>query len=106
MINPIDTHALLDQMRALASEARTLPAWGQRPEQGGFEQVLKASLNAVSTLQDRASGLAEAFERGDPNVSLAEVTLAREKAGLAFQATLQVRNKLVSAYQDIMNMPI
>jgi flagellar hook-basal body complex protein FliE len=93
-------------MRTLANAARTLPAWGEQAPKGEFAQVLKASLAAVNGLQEKASGMAEAFERGEPGVSLAEVTLAREKAGLAFQAALQVRNKLVSAYQDIMNMPI
>ena len=43
---------------------------------------------------------------GDPNVSLVDTMVAAQKAGLAFDATLQVRNKLVEAYKDIMNMPI
>lgn len=103
-----DMQALLAQMRALASEARAVPGtgWGRPTPGTDFSQVLSQSIAAVNGLQQRASGLAESFERGDPQVSLAEVAIAREKAGLAFQATLQVRNKLIAAYQDIMNMPI
>lgn len=103
-----DMQALLAQMRALANEARVVPGSGwTRPAEGpDFGRVLSESIAAVNGLQQRASGLAESFERGDPKVSLAEVAVAREKAGLAFQATLQVRNKLIAAYQDIMNMPI
>ena len=103
-----DLQALLSQMRALASEARSVQGadWG-RPAQGvDLGRVLSESLAAVNGSQQRAEGLAESFELGDPKVSLAEVAVAREKAGLAFQATLQVRNKLLAAYQDIMNMPI
>jgi flagellar hook-basal body complex protein FliE len=106
MTTTIDTRALLDRMRTLSQEARALPAWEPRTGKGEFERVFQASLASVNGLQQQASGLAEAFERGEPAVSLAEVTVAREKASLAFQAALQVRNKLVSAYQDIMNMPI
>ena len=102
----VDMRALLDQMRALANEARSVPGWGAGSEKPDFGQMLSQSVAAVNGLQQQAAGLAESFERGDPQLSLGEVVIAREKASLAFQATLQVRNKLISAYQDIMNMPI
>ena len=53
-----------------------------------------------------AAGKATAFEMGDPNVNLSEVMVAIQKANVSFQAMTQVRNNLVSAYKDIMNMPV
>jgi flagellar hook-basal body complex protein FliE len=105
-VTPVDTRGLLEQMRALANEARAIPGWGPSGQAGPFARLLETSLATVNGVQQRAAALSEAFERGESGVSLAEVAIAREKAGLAFQATLQVRNRLVSAYQDIMNMPI
>lgn len=76
------------------------------PASGGFAGALKSSLDAVNTRQQSASALAQAFETGTTTASLAEVMLATQKASVAFQATVQVRNKLVQAYQDVMNMPV
>ena len=56
-------------------------------------------------MQDDAGAASEAFERGDMT-DIAQVMIARQKAGVAFEATLQVRNKLLGAYRDIMNMPV
>lgn len=70
-----------------------------------FTGVLKSMLMDVNQSQQSAKQLAASFERGQ-NQDLAGVMVAQQKARLAFQTTLQVRNKLVSAYQDIMNMPI
>jgi flagellar hook-basal body complex protein FliE len=106
MIRPVDTEGLLEQLRALAAEASAIPKWQPAEAKPEFARLLQASVEAVNGLHQRASGLAEAFERGEPSVTLAEVAVAREKASLAFQAALQVRNKLVAAYQDVMNMPI
>ncbi|MDX1561428.1 MAG: flagellar hook-basal body complex protein FliE [Gammaproteobacteria bacterium] len=53
-----------------------------------------------------AADIAEAFERGDPNIALPDVMIALQKASLAFQAMTEVRNQLVNAYQEVMNMPI
>ncbi len=63
-----------------------------------------ALLGEVSAAQAKAGQLSEAFERGT-ETDIAAVMLARQKAAISFEATLQVRNKLVSAYRDIMNMP-
>jgi flagellar hook-basal body complex protein FliE len=57
-------------------------------------------------LQQTSGSLKTRFELGDPNVDLTQVMLAAQKASLGFNATLQVRNRLVQAYQDVMNMPI
>lgn len=70
-----------------------------------FAGVLKSMLVDVSQSQQHAKRLAGSFERGQ-NQDLAGVMVSQQKARLAFQTTLQVRNKLVAAYQDIMNMPV
>ncbi len=70
-----------------------------------FAGVLKSMLVDVNQSQQSAKQLAASFERGR-NQDLAGVMVAQQKARLSFQTTLQIRNKLVSAYQDIMNMPI
>ncbi|WP_228241690.1 flagellar hook-basal body complex protein FliE [Porphyrobacter sp. GA68] len=72
---------------------------------GGFADVMKQAVANVSGVQDKASDLAAAYERGD-GTDIAQVMLARQEAGIAFEATLQVRNKLLSAYQEIMRMGI
>jgi flagellar hook-basal body complex protein FliE len=71
-----------------------------------FANVLKQGLEAVNAAQSSASSLATRFERGDPGVELSTVMLESQKASVSFRATVEVRNRLVSAYQDIMNMPI
>ncbi|HYM26622.1 MAG TPA: flagellar hook-basal body complex protein FliE, partial [Steroidobacteraceae bacterium] len=60
----------------------------------------------VNDSQQRASELSDAFERGTPGVELPDVMLELQKASVSFRALTEVRNRLVSAYQDIMNMPL
>ncbi len=62
-------------------------------------------LGAVNAAQNEAGAASAAYERGDTS-DIAGVMLARQKSSIAFEATLQVRNKLLSAYRDIMNMPV
>lgn len=71
-----------------------------------FAEALKASLNQVNQVQVKAENLGKSFAMGDDRVSLSDVMIAGQKANISFQATVQVRNKLVSAYQDIMNMQV
>lgn len=71
-----------------------------------FSQALKASLDNVNQAQKSAAQLGKNFVMGDDSVSLSDVMIASQKANISFQATIQVRNKLVSAYQDIMNMQV
>lgn len=71
----------------------------------GFAGTLKSALDGVNATQQRASDLSEGYERGEVT-DIAKVMLARQEAGVAFEATLQVRNKLLSAYQDIMRMGV
>ena len=68
--------------------------------------MLKSTLNAVNDAQQHSSDLKIGFANGTTDKSLAEVMIASQKADLSFRAVTEVRNKLVSAYQDIMNMPV
>lgn len=101
--------SLLTQMRSVAKAAARLPAHdvggGQAPKDG-FAAELGRSLRRVSAIQNDAAAQARAFQAGEPGVSLNDVMIDLQKANLAFQTTLQVRNRLVTAYQEIANMPV
>ena len=107
-MSDVNVNELLAQMRALAAQAQgqTTKPTPAEESGGGFSEVLKSSIDQVNTAQQNAARLAEAFEMGDQQVDLAEVMVEMQKASLSFQAMTQVRNKLVSAYQDIMNMQV
>lgn len=99
---------LIAEMRIMAQQAQgstqtQTPAQATNSE---FVNLLKESMNKVSETQKEAGNLAERFELGDKNVDLAEVMVNLQKASVSFQAMTQVRNRLVTAYQDIMNMQI
>ncbi|MGL5358683.1 MAG: flagellar hook-basal body complex protein FliE [Shewanella sp.] len=71
-----------------------------------FSQLLSQAVNNVSGLQSASSNLATRLDMGDTTVSISDTVIAREKASVAFEATVQVRNKLVEAYKEIMSMPV
>jgi flagellar hook-basal body complex protein FliE len=108
----IDTTRLLMELRSLAAEAQRAPGVAAGPSAVGggatpdFGSVLKASIGEVNSLQQSASALAGAFEQGAPGVDISRVMVEAQKASLAFRAMSEVRNRLVSAYQEVMNMPI
>lgn len=106
-MNEIGMNELLSQLRALSTQAqgRALPAETAAP-QGGFQTLLKNSIEGVNQTQRQAETLAQAFEAGEPNVDLSNVMVAMQKANISFQAMVQVRNKLVSAYQEVMSMQV
>jgi len=93
--------AALRDVRA-ASEAGRAFAPAQAPG-AGFADTLHNALKQVNAVQGRSSQMQDAYERGQVT-DIAQVMLARQEAGVAFEATLQVRNKLLNAYQDIMRM--
>jgi flagellar hook-basal body complex protein FliE len=72
---------------------------------GDFSTHLKTALNEVAGLETKATKLMESFETGE-ETDVTKVMLAREKSSMAFEATLQIRNKLLSAYKDIISMPV
>jgi flagellar hook-basal body complex protein FliE len=100
---------VLTEMRRLTAAAQSGPAEvGDDAKASGadFSTLLKQSIDQVNDTQQAAGKLSEAFSAGDPNIDVTEVMVALQKAGVAFQAMTEVRNRLVTAYQDIMNMPV
>jgi flagellar hook-basal body complex protein FliE len=100
---------VLAEMRRLTAAAQSSPAEsgdGAATSGADFSALLKQSINQVNETQQAASKLSESFSAGDPSVDVAEVMVALQKAGVAFQAMTEVRNRLVTAYQDIMSMPV
>ena len=93
--------AALRDVRSASEAGRSL-APAQAPG-AGFADTLHTALKQVSAVQDHSSAMQVAYERGAVT-DIAQVMLARQEAGVAFEATLQVRNKLLNAYQDIMRM--
>lgn len=120
--------AMMAQLKAAASNpaggaTASLGAGGVAPGVGGvagvagtptetpaakvnFSDALKAQLDAVNGSMVEAGAKGQAFTRGDDSVSLSDVMISMQKASINFQASVQVRNKLVSAYHDIMNMQV
>ena len=80
------------------------PAAPRRPAAPALRDLLKQGIDSVNTSQQSASALADAWERGTSGVDLAHVMIESQKASVSFRALTEVRNRLVSAYQDIMNM--
>lgn len=109
-MNNVEAARLLMEMRSLALKAQqgrgaeTNAAGGAPAAQ--FGEAMKAAVRHVNDAQQSAQALATAFEAGEPGVDLTRVMLEVQKAGLTFKAMTEVRNKLVNAYQEIMNMPV
>jgi flagellar hook-basal body complex protein FliE len=102
----IDRSQLLQQLHAPATGAQeTGAAGGAGDPANGFAGALKSALDGVNATQAKAEALSDGYQRGEVT-DVAKVMLARQEAGVAFEATRQVRNKLLSAYQDIMRMGV
>lgn len=106
--NLSNIESILAQMREVARAASGAEnrAAESAPASGGFAAELQRSLERVSGMQNDATQQAKAFMLGDPEISLNNVMIDMQKAGIAFQATVQVRNRLVAAYQEIASMPV
>jgi len=125
MTDRVDINRLLHDMRSLKAQAQVF----QRPQglatgdvkaaQGfgslsvekptkvpSFGDLMSQAVNKVNEVQQTSSSMADAYERGVAGVDITDVMIASQKASVAFQATVQVRNKLIEAYRDVMNMPI
>lgn len=103
----INTNQILSDMRVLAQKSglqNTAPVNAQPAVE--FGQLLKQSIQAVNQQQQVGNELARSFEMEDPKVDLATVMIEKEKANVAFQTLLHVRNRVVSAYQEVMSMPL
>lgn len=105
-----DIAGVMAARAAILERSATIGAGGAmglaRPAAAGtFGAVIDRAMRQVSASQNAAGAASAAFERGDTD-DIAVVMLARQTAAIEFQATLQVRNRLLSAYRDIMNMPV
>lgn len=111
--------SVLSQIRAMASQVKPYgslagpaAAKGASTEQvsatgsDSFSALMKQGLGAVNQVQKNADALATDFQRGKPGVELADVMVELQKANVSFRAAVEVRNKMVSAYQEIMNMQV
>lgn len=96
----VERSSLLKELRDPANAGAATPANGS-----GFTDALQNALKSVNESQVKAETLSDGYEKGEV-VDVAKVMLARQEAGVAFEATLQVRNRLISAYQDIMRMGV
>lgn len=117
MTDRVDINRLLMDMRSLKAQSQ---AFGVPPvgrEVGGvsapntvkgpaFGDVFSQAINKVNDVQQSSSAIAQAYMKGDPSIDVTDVMIASQKSSIAFQGATQVRNKLVEAYQNIMNMPI
>lgn len=92
------------RFEALGSGSRAAPTNGEI--QQDFGQALKMALENVNSLQQDANTLRTRFDMGDRSINLSDVMIAGQKSSIAFEATVQVRNKVVEAYKTIMNMPV
>lgn len=111
MSNLVDTNTLLSQLRVAAHRAGLsgmTTAETALPPSGAteFAEALKQGIKNVNERQQHAAGMAVDFERGVEGVELSQVMVEMQKARISFEALSQVRNKMITAYKDIMNMPI
>ena len=113
MIDPTgsgSTQMIMDQIKAYQTrveqthqpETAIPPTEVNKPQ---FNEAVRALVNSVNEAQMESREMRAAFERGD-DIPLTDVVLSMQKSSLAFEATLQVRNKVLKAYEDIMNMPV
>ena len=112
-IGMIDTgriEAMVAQLKATAARANPAiekPQQTQQPTGAvDFQSALKSSLDQVNQTQMQAQNMSERFALGDNSVSLSDTMIAMQKANISFQTAVQVRNKFVAAYNDIMNMQV
>src|ERR1700743_3722870 len=110
VMTTIDGNSLLLQMRRISAqpEMPALRGVGEAAPvaRSSFGDMLKQSIESVNESQDKAGKMAASFERGDPGIDLAQVMIQGQKADLSFRAMTEVRNKMVDAYKEIMNMSL
>jgi flagellar hook-basal body complex protein FliE len=122
MTDRVDINRLLGDMRQLRAQTQAFQRpqgidslvnrslTGAQIEQPNkvpsFGDLMTKAINNVNDVQQKSSSMAEAYEKGVAGVDITDVMIASQKASVSFQAMVQVRNKLVDAYKDVMNMPI
>lgn len=117
MSDRMDINRLMVEMRALKAQTQAFNGTGSlaaqdRVDQGQavngpkFSDLMTQAIDKVNDVQQASGAIQKAYLKGDPNVDVTDVMIASQKSGVAFDAMVQVRNKLVEAYKDVMNMPI
>lgn len=108
-----DINSVLMQMRQMQVQAQgqvdkpeLAPQGAQKSDGPDFSEMMENAVNSVNDQQMQAKELVTAYEQGDSRVDLTQVMISMQKASISFEAMTQVRNRLVRAYEDIMNMPI
>ena len=107
-VEKINSNELLNQLQVLA---RKVQEGGDQSDNmidqpTQFSELMKESINNVNDQQMKAGELTKAFEMNDPNVPLSTVMIEMQKARVSFEALKQVRNQLVDAYKQVMNLPL
>ncbi len=125
MVQRADINSVLSDIRSLRSQMmqnqqiqqdqsvrgrvdgpRQVQGIQETQETPSFSDMLGKAVNNVNELQQTTSELRTAYDMGDPNVDITKVMIAAQKSSVSFEALTQVRNRVVRAYEDIMNMPI
>jgi flagellar hook-basal body complex protein FliE len=122
MTDRVDINRLLLEMRSIKSQTQAFQSQGLAAKDvvnpaGGvrgaekvngpqFGELMAQAIGKVNDVQQASGATATAYIKGDPNVDVTDVMIASQKASVAFESMVQVRNKLVEAYKDVMNMPI
>jgi flagellar hook-basal body complex protein FliE len=122
MVERADINSVLSDIRALRSQMnqpqrveqdKAIPGQISRPERAGqvgdtpgFGDLLSQAVNQVNDLQKTSGEMKTAYQQGDPDMDISRVMVAAQKASVSFEAMTQVRNRVVKAYEDIMNMPV
>jgi flagellar hook-basal body complex protein FliE len=106
-IDTSNLEQMLTELRAASAIAQgKSPTAAQAAGGADFGQALKAAIDQVNAAQQQARQIQNEFVAGNENVNLQDVMINLQKASLSFQQMVQVRNKLVTAYQDVMSMPV
>ncbi len=110
MASEISNARLMGQLEMMRSQAAQevgdLDSLSSDPTTSEFASLLRAQVESVNSAQSSARSLAQNFELGTPGVELADVMIAAQKSRVQFEALTEVRNKLISAYQEIMSMQV
>jgi len=107
----INSSSLFNEMQGMISKTQmSAPAMESlqvtKPGASDFSSMLKMAVDNVNSIQKQSNAMQSAVEMGDRSVSISDAMIASQKSSVAFTATVEVRNKFVEAYKEIMNMPV
>ena len=105
-MSDIAINQVLAQMRTMQAMAAPQSTEKLTETPGNFSNLMQDSIREVNEAMQESRAMTTSFEMGDPSVSLAEVMVNSQKAGLQFQAVAEIRNRVLSAYKEVMNMPV